>query len=524
MLVGITVPLAFGSDSLPSSEDYEFEKLSFETCHEENPQCFGTFSNGTTIPIQCDFRHSCGIVAFESNTYKIFQKPPLKQFSLGIQFEEIQCRENLSLIQKNDGTPACVKPESVERILERKWTHPEWKVDYNEMPNLNKILIDKLRTGETTILTQEFIENEAKKDSIVNDWLKDTDYLVECCMFQIDRNSFPLYQHVGIVFEIPTKNTSITVTYDLDQQKITHVSSGPYGSKYMPNEVGLSDVPAGITVLEPNAMEFFYYPNPRDTENRDVFGLFLLIRLPEWLGGDAETSSAYRAYSAVSLSVDHCLVKYWDDTRQRIEQPCIGGIYRTVDGLLIQNVDPVMITTPRALPYLELITDDEGNLYVEPPTWNKKENGVIGYGKEMTIDEIRQGSEFLISSFEVAYPEFPDIPLTFAGFTLADITPMDDSADLIYLDFTSMRGHQFMHIAKSTTQEQNYFSNLAMPSTEIWQVEDTLIRSKGSMTEFYKDGFQFRIEGQNSNFIRQEIVSNFFPEYSSDDLFLVTEY
>jgi len=45
--------------------------------------------------------------------------PPLKQVKLGI---EISCKPEIVLITKYDGSPACVKPESREKLIERGWT------------------------------------------------------------------------------------------------------------------------------------------------------------------------------------------------------------------------------------------------------------------------------------------------------------------------------------------------------------------------------------------------------------------
>ena len=44
--------------------------------------------------------------------------------------------------------------------------------------------------------------------------------------------------------------------------------------------------------MEPNSVKFFYYPDPKDTENRDPFDRYMIIRLSEWLGGDSVDASA----------------------------------------------------------------------------------------------------------------------------------------------------------------------------------------------------------------------------------------
>ncbi|MGD8431855.1 MAG: hypothetical protein PVG23_04690 [Nitrosopumilaceae archaeon] len=52
-----------------------------------------------------------------------FTVSPLKQFLLGIPVEEILCKENLVLIQKYNGSPVCVKPETKEKLIERGWAN-----------------------------------------------------------------------------------------------------------------------------------------------------------------------------------------------------------------------------------------------------------------------------------------------------------------------------------------------------------------------------------------------------------------
>jgi hypothetical protein len=44
--------------------------------------------------------------------------PPLKQVKRG---QEPSCKENLVLIKKYNGAPACVKPETREKLIERGW-------------------------------------------------------------------------------------------------------------------------------------------------------------------------------------------------------------------------------------------------------------------------------------------------------------------------------------------------------------------------------------------------------------------
>ncbi len=289
-----------------------------------------------------------------------------------------------------------------------------------------------------------------------------------------------------------------------------------------------------IKTMKPNSVEFFYYPNTKNSEKADPYQTFMLIRLPEWMGGDANDSSAFRAYSAKSLD-DSCFVRYWGEYgRQRIENPCQGAMYRVVDGAMTVGAIH-MSTAMTALPHLDLTSDENGFLYVMPPKWEKTENGVVGYGREMTLDEIRNGSAFLVESFVKSYLDYPVIPIEFAGYTLSEISSDNYGAIVSYLDFPSKSGSISMTISKSSLGFVT--TNLAQPNSEFWQIGNTIIKIGGSALEKNSDtpehfrsytiefnnGVNFRIEGENLEFIKQEIVKNYFPEYNYDDMFLISK-
>ena len=68
----------------------------------------------------------CAIVLFEKNKEKfneldIFYPAPLKQIKSGLHIDEIQCKDNLVLIKKNNGYRYCVNPETVPSLHERGW-------------------------------------------------------------------------------------------------------------------------------------------------------------------------------------------------------------------------------------------------------------------------------------------------------------------------------------------------------------------------------------------------------------------
>ena len=47
--------------------------------------------------------------------------PPLKQVQSGVPVGDIQCNDDLILIQKYNGSPACVALETVEKLIQRNW-------------------------------------------------------------------------------------------------------------------------------------------------------------------------------------------------------------------------------------------------------------------------------------------------------------------------------------------------------------------------------------------------------------------
>ena len=50
---------------------------------------------------------------------------PLAQIRSGISLSEVECDEELVLVIKNsNGTPACIKPDSVEVLFSRGWASP----------------------------------------------------------------------------------------------------------------------------------------------------------------------------------------------------------------------------------------------------------------------------------------------------------------------------------------------------------------------------------------------------------------
>ena len=65
---------------------------------------------------------------------------PLKQFKSGIAVDEVQCKEVLGLMVKHDGTPACVKFETILKLVERGWAKNGSEINHALSSYMNKII------------------------------------------------------------------------------------------------------------------------------------------------------------------------------------------------------------------------------------------------------------------------------------------------------------------------------------------------------------------------------------------------
>ena len=308
---------------------------------------------------------------------------------------------------------------------------------------------------------------------------------------------------IGLPFGVSQENLDSCAQQILEQKKLESNEPAPSFEN--------------TSVMKPDSMELFYYPNPHDRENRDAFDTYLLIRLPEWLGGNATDASAYRIYSALAVD-DACLVKYWPgEDRQRIENPCKGGFYRVHDGVMIFSFGSIPSNHPVALPHLDVTVDQNGFLFVDPPTFSKTENGVINFGRQVSQQEIADGSQFYIDSFAEHFPSYPPIRKNFAGLLLADIVPLDRGVKVLYSNFGlvsnivemtihacychDLRGHynyetleKINGVTVATHETKSKYPN----------INDSVNRFH---FRFVHDEHEYNISGKNPDNIRQSIVS-----------------
>jgi len=89
-------------------------------------------------------------IAEESKGYS----PPLKQIKSGVSIDEIQCKQNLTLVIKQNVSPACVKPETRTKLIERGWAidEPEFfKTMYVELLHSFQHTQTQLALGDTML-------------------------------------------------------------------------------------------------------------------------------------------------------------------------------------------------------------------------------------------------------------------------------------------------------------------------------------------------------------------------------------
>jgi Rieske Fe-S protein len=165
---------------------------------------------------------------------------------------------------------------------------------------------------------------------------------------------------------------------------------------YMPNpsqtslekvKVMLPDgTQANLKTFPINSSEVVTYPSTGDPAlDAEAFRKWQFIRLPEELGGAKNDVSAFRVYSMVCLHL-WCLWSYVPTKdpvkpHNKGECPCHGSMYDPTTGIAVQGPASNQSPPSNTLPKIELESDENGFLYITPPTWDVNENGVIGYGR-----------------------------------------------------------------------------------------------------------------------------------------------
>ena len=112
------------SIEIKDTEKIEFDSISvaagrLEQVTENVPKCIFVYNEYLIATSSINSSQKLDV----SKTFsQIMSMPsPLKQIKSGIQSQNVICEANLELIQKYDGSPACVKEQSIVKLKERGW-------------------------------------------------------------------------------------------------------------------------------------------------------------------------------------------------------------------------------------------------------------------------------------------------------------------------------------------------------------------------------------------------------------------
>jgi hypothetical protein len=86
--------------------------------------------------------------------------PVKKQFEIGIKFENLKCNEGHILIQKHDGSPACVTEQTKQKLIERGWTNNETKNFWKFTSDWNSIKLIRNDNGMYCNSTNEQLSDQ----------------------------------------------------------------------------------------------------------------------------------------------------------------------------------------------------------------------------------------------------------------------------------------------------------------------------------------------------------------------------
>ncbi|MEM2140103.1 MAG: twin-arginine translocation signal domain-containing protein [Nitrososphaera sp.] len=172
--------------------------------------------------------------------------------------------------------------------------------------------------------------------------------------------------------------------------------------RYLPNPSGneaagktkivlASGVTANISSFPVDHAEVVIYPKTNDPVlNKEAFRTWQLIRLPKEMGGSKNDATAFRLYSMVCLHL-WCLWRYYprrpdaDDPTKIVGGngacPCHASTYDVFTGKAYGGPAALQAPPANVLPRLELEADPAGDLWILPPSWNVRGNGIVGYGR-----------------------------------------------------------------------------------------------------------------------------------------------
>ena len=159
---------------------------------------------------------------------------------------------------------------------------------------------------------------------------------------------------------------------NLSRQKAEYLVENLDGSKDW--------VHANVNRFPTNHYELVTYPKTEsETLNGEPFRQWNLVRLPEEMGGGANDTSAFRAFSAICLHL-WCFWEYKDNLKEGY-CPCHGSEYDARTGRATMGPASVQSAPSNVLPKLDLDMDKDGYLWIKEPKMRVDENGIVGYGR-----------------------------------------------------------------------------------------------------------------------------------------------
>jgi ubiquinol-cytochrome c reductase iron-sulfur subunit len=172
--------------------------------------------------------------------------------------------------------------------------------------------------------------------------------------------------------------------------------------KYLPNPSGKAPdgktrvlqsdgSPANVHTFPVDHSEVVIYPESEDPVlNKEAFRTWQLVRLPKEMGGEKNDVTSFRLYSMVCLHL-WCLWKYYPrrpDPKNPGKMsggngqcPCHGSLYDVFTGKAYSGPASIQGPPSNVLPRLDLEADAGGDLWILPPSWDPKKNGIVGYGR-----------------------------------------------------------------------------------------------------------------------------------------------
>ncbi len=194
---------------------------------------------------------------------------PLKQFKSGVPFDEIQCRDSLVLVTKNDVSPACVKPLTAEKLIQRGWIinedseslNKKWGKLYLEYQSLKKSFSDN-PNNMTTIERMAEIDGETMRIATI---LSEREFTIDVPETESEKTSGVFYPRIHISI-FPDTESSQYVDPDF-------VTIGPGSQVTWSN---YNDVPVSLNSVDPDNMwaTSVMQPDGYDTVTFEETGIY----------------------------------------------------------------------------------------------------------------------------------------------------------------------------------------------------------------------------------------------------------